>query len=167
MATTWRRSGAVQWLLGGSIGTSHRQREGIRSGKNGNMALALGGITSLDYTVLLCSKMDETRAFYRDVMQFAIETDLPTWCSFRIGAALLTLRPRGWKLFEDGQAVPGAVSVQLAFRVAPPAVDACHAELLAKGVAILRGPTDLPDWRHRTLFFRDPEGNLIEIYAEY
>jgi len=58
-------------------------------------------------------------------------------------------------------------AVQLAFRVPPPAVDACHAELLAKGVPILRGPTDLPDWRHRTLFFRDPEDNIIEIYAEY
>ncbi len=31
----------------------------------------------------------------------------------------------------------------------------------------LRGPSDLPAWRHRTLFFRDPEGNIIEIYAEY
>jgi len=40
-------------------------------------------------------------------------------------------------------------------------------ELVAKGVPILRGPTDLPDWRHRTLFFRDPEDNIIEIYAEY
>ena len=39
--------------------------------------------------------------------------------------------------------------------------------LLAKGVPILRGPTDLPEWRHRTLFFRDPEDNIIEIYAEY
>jgi hypothetical protein len=26
---------------------------------------------------------------------------------------------------------------------------------------------DLPDWRHRTLFFRDPEDNVVEIYAEY
>ena len=58
-------------------------------------------------------------------------------------------------------------AVQLAFRVPPPAVDACHAELVAKGVPILRGPTDLPDWRHRTLFFRDPEDNIIEIDADY
>jgi glyoxylase I family protein len=34
-------------------------------------------------------------------------------------------------------------------------------------VPILRGPTDLPDWRHRALFFHDPEDNVIEIYAEY
>jgi hypothetical protein len=57
--------------------------------------VSLGGITNLDYTVLLCSKMSVTRAFYRDVMKFPIETDLEKWVSFRVGAALLTLRPRG------------------------------------------------------------------------
>ena len=94
----------------------------------GNTPLPLGGITNLDYTVLLCTKMDETRAFYRDVMQFPIETDQKNWCSFRVGAALLTLRPRGWSHFEDGKSVPGSAAVQLAFRVPPPAIDACHAE---------------------------------------
>lgn len=57
--------------------------------------------------------------------------------------------------------------MQLAFRVPPSAVDDCHAELVANGVRILRGPTDLTStWRHGTLFFSDPEGNVIEIYAE-
>jgi glyoxylase I family protein len=130
--------------------------------------MSLGGITNLDHTVLLCASMAQTRAFYRDVMGFPIETDRPKWVSFRIGAALLTLRPRGvWSVCDDGAWLPGSAAVQLAFRVPPPAVDACHAALLAAGVPILRGPTDLPDWRHRTLFFRDPEGNIIEIYAEY
>lgn len=130
--------------------------------------MGLGGIRSFDYAVLLCGKMEETRAFYRDVMQFPIETDRANWVSFRVGATLLTLRPRrAWAVCDDGEAVPGSAAVQLAFRVPPPAVDACHAELVAKGVPTLRGPTDLPDWRHRTLFFRDPEGNIVEIYAEY
>jgi catechol 2,3-dioxygenase-like lactoylglutathione lyase family enzyme len=26
-------------------------------------------------------------------------------------------------------------------------------------------PTDQP-WGHRTLFFRDPDGNVLEIYAD-
>ena len=130
--------------------------------------MSLGGIGNLDHTVLLCSRMAETRAFYRDIMQFPIEVDRENWVSFRIGAALLTLRPRErWSVCDDGGAVPGSAAVQLAFRVPPPAVDACHAELAAKGVTILRAPTDLPEWRHRTLFFRDPEDNIIEIYAEY
>jgi catechol 2,3-dioxygenase-like lactoylglutathione lyase family enzyme len=112
--------------------------------------------------------MDETCAFYRDVMNFPIETDRKNWVSFRVGATLLTLRPRGpWAVCDDGTSVPGSAAIQLAFRVSPPAVDTCHEELVARGVPILKGPTDLPDWRHRALFFRDPEDNIIEIYAEY
>lgn len=125
-------------------------------------------IRNLDYTILLCRKMTETRAFYEDVMGFPVELDLEDWVSFRVGATLLTLRPRGrGPAWDDGPSVPGSAAVQLAFRVPPPAVDACHAELVAKGVTIVREPTDLPEWRHRTLFFRDPEDNVIEIYAEY
>ena len=56
--------------------------------------------------------------------------------------------------------------MQLAFRVPPPAIDDWHAELMAHGVTITSPPRDLPAWRHRTLFFRDPEGNVIELYAE-
>ena len=130
--------------------------------------MSLGGIANLDYTVLLCSRLEETKAFYRDVMGFAIVTERTNWIEFRLGASLLTLRPRTkWPVCDDGPMAPGSAAVQLAFRVPPPAVDACYETLKAKGVPILRGPTDLPDWRHRTLFFRDPEDNIIEIYAEY
>jgi catechol 2,3-dioxygenase-like lactoylglutathione lyase family enzyme len=130
--------------------------------------MSLSEIRNFDYAILLCNKMEETRAFYRDIMKFPIETDRENWVSFRVGATLLTLRPRGTGIVSDDEKLdPGSAAIQLAFRVPPPAVDACHAELAAKGVPILRGPTDLPRWRHRALFFRDPENNIIEIYAEY
>jgi glyoxylase I family protein len=127
-------------------------------------AMSIKHIRNCDYVILLCKNMKETRAFYREVMGFALDMDSDDWASFRVGSTLLTLRPRG---ANDGPAVTGSAAVQLAFRVPPPAVDVCHSELVAKGVPIVRGPTDLPDWRHRALFFRDPEDNLIEIYAEY
>jgi catechol 2,3-dioxygenase-like lactoylglutathione lyase family enzyme len=130
--------------------------------------MSISEIHSLDHAVILCRNLLETRAFYRDVMRFPLEVDRENWVSFRVGATLLSLRPRGkWSVCDDGNVLPGSAGVQLAFRVPPPAVDACHLELVASGVEILRAPTDLPDWRHRTVFFRDPEGNLIEIYAEY
>jgi catechol 2,3-dioxygenase-like lactoylglutathione lyase family enzyme len=130
--------------------------------------VSLSAIRNFDYAILLCNKLPETRAFYRDVMRFPIETDLANWVSLRVGATLLTLRPRGpWIVWDDGTSTPGAAGVQLAFRVAPAEVDAWHMELVAQGVPILRGPTDVPEWRHRTLFFRDPEDNVVEIYAEY
>lgn len=130
--------------------------------------MSLGGIEKLDYTVILCSRMQEARAFYHHIMGFQIEEDLENWVSFRVGPNLLTLRLRGpWSVCDDGPMPQGTAAVQLAFRVPLEAVDRCHDELVAKGVPILRGPTDLPKWRHRTLFFRDPEDNVIEIYAEY
>jgi lactoylglutathione lyase len=131
--------------------------------------MSLKDIHNIDYAVLLCRNLKATRSFYKDVMGFALEHDSENWVSFRVGATLLTLRPRGRSPAggDDGPAAPGSAAIQLAFRVPPPAVDRCHAELVANDVPIVRPPTDLPSWRHRTLFFRDPEDNLIEIYAEF
>jgi catechol 2,3-dioxygenase-like lactoylglutathione lyase family enzyme len=107
--------------------------------------VSLSQIRNFDYAILVCNKMEETRAFYRDIMQFSVETDSERWVSFRVGATLLTLRPRGpWIACDDGKSMPGSAAIQLAFRVPPPAVDACHAELVAKGVPILRGPILIP-----------------------
>ena len=130
--------------------------------------MSLSEIGSLDYIVLLCSNMEDTRAFYSGIMGFEIEEDQKSWVSFRVGSTLLTLRPRGpWSVCDDGPIPQGSAALQLAFRVPLEAVDRCHEELVAKGVPILRAPTDLPNWRHRTLFFRDPEDNILEIYAEF
>ncbi|WP_442895469.1 hypothetical protein [Bradyrhizobium sp. AZCC 1678] len=74
----------------------------------------------------MCNKMDETRAFYRDIMKFPIETDRGNWVSFRVGAALLTLRPRvSWVVCDVGKSMPESAAIQLAFRVPPPAVETC------------------------------------------
>jgi catechol 2,3-dioxygenase-like lactoylglutathione lyase family enzyme len=130
--------------------------------------MGLDEVQALGHTVILCRDLAATRAFYRDIMHFPIEVDQATWVSFRVGATLLSLRPRGkWSVCDDGEMSQGSAAVQLAFTVPCAAVDACHAELMAAGVPILREPTDLPHWRHRTLFFRDPEDNIIELYGEY
>ena len=59
----------------------------------------------------------------------------------------------------------GGASLQLAFKVEPAEVDACADELVRHSVTILSPPTDQP-FGHRTLFFRDPDGNLLEIFAD-
>lgn len=40
-----------------------------------------------------------------------------------------------------------------------------HRTLATRGVQLTSGPTD-HDFGHRTLFFRDPDGNVLEIHAE-
>lgn len=130
--------------------------------------MGLGAIRNLDYVVLLCDDLARARQFYLDVMKFRLERETPRWVSFHVGSGLLCLRPRTLDgVFQDGPgAPPGSASVQLAFRVAPPEIDEIQAELAAAGVNLMGPPRDIPAWGHRALFFRDPDGNVIEIYAE-
>ena len=122
-------------------------------------------IRSLDYTVIFARQMAKMREFYGATMGFPLHRELsPRWVEFRIGSNILALTERGGR-FDDPAPPAGALSLQLAFRVAPQEVDLCAATLAERGVAIVSPPTDQP-FGHRTLFFRDPDGNVLEIYAE-
>lgn len=122
-------------------------------------------IRSIDYTVVYARQMPEMRAFYGTTLGFALHRELsPHWVEFRVGSNILALTQHGGR-FNDPAPPVGALSLQLAFRVAPGEVASCAAVLQERGVAIISGPTDQP-FGHRTLFFRDPDGNVLEIYAE-
>lgn len=121
-------------------------------------------LRTLDYMVIFARDMPAMKAFYAQTMEFSIQRELgPQWIEFRIGSAVLALTERGL-MFNDPPTPAGALSLQLAFRVAPPEVATARALLADKGVAV----GDIVDrpWGHRTLFFRDPDGNVLEIYAE-
>ncbi|NNK15979.1 MAG: glyoxalase/bleomycin resistance/dioxygenase family protein [Sulfitobacter sp.] len=129
------------------------------------MPSAFNAIRAVDYTVIITRDMDAMRGFYESVLGFGLERRLSeNWFEYRIGNTILTLSAPG--LTKDDAPVPkGTAALQLAFRVPFEAVDACAGELTDKGIEILSPPTDR-DFGHRTLFFRDPDGNLLEIYAE-
>ncbi len=124
----------------------------------------LRAIRNIDYSILLCQDMESMRHFYQDVLGFPLSSDGDEWIDFRVGASRLSLRTRG-RRYDGAPPEEGTVSVQLAFRVAPAQVESCFTELQQKGAIIIEPPTDQP-WGHRTLFFKDPEGYLLEIYAE-
>ena len=117
---------------------------------------------TLDYVILLCEDIARMKAFYHEFLGFPIERDWEDWIEMRAGTILLTLRRRGRSY--DGPTPRGA-GVQLAFRVEPHEVNDWHAKLLQERVEILEPPRD-QDYGHRTLFFKDPEGNILEIYAD-
>ena len=119
-------------------------------------------IRSIDYSVIFVRQMPAMREFYGHTLGFPLHRELGSrWCEYRVGANILALRD------GSGDTLPplGAPSLQLAFRVAPAEVATCAAALAERGVRIESGPTDQP-FGHRTLFFRDPDVNLLEIYAE-
>jgi len=123
----------------------------------------LTAIRNLDYVILLCEDVERMRHFYHHTLGFPIRRDWDGWVEMQVGGVLLTLRYRGRPY--DGGRLPNTASVQLAFRVAPAEVDSCYTELLSKQVDILEQPRSW-EYGHRTLFFRDPEGNILEIYAD-
>ena len=126
----------------------------------------LSAIQALDYTVVRVRDMEAMRVFYGGTLRFQFVRELSAnWVEYRIGPNTLALTGR-FRFVENQTLEAGVAAVQLAFRVPYEAVDVCAAELTAAGVSLLSSPTDQP-WRHRTLFFRDPDGNLIEIYADF
>jgi catechol 2,3-dioxygenase-like lactoylglutathione lyase family enzyme len=122
-------------------------------------------IRAIDYTVIFARDMDAMRHFYEDVLRFRFIRELsPDWIEYQVGGNTLALaRPR--RVAGDPPTPTGSASLQLAFRVPPPDVDRCAEELVRHGVSLLSPPTD-QSFGHRTLFFRDPDGNLLEVYAE-
>lgn len=124
----------------------------------------LGQIRQIDYTVIFTRDMAAMRRFYGEVLEFPLQRELSAnWVEYRVGANTLALTVHG--RFPDRPPADGHLSLQLAFRVAPAEVAACAAELQARGVELMLPLTD-HEFGHRTIFFRDPDGNVIEIYAE-
>jgi catechol 2,3-dioxygenase-like lactoylglutathione lyase family enzyme len=124
----------------------------------------LTAVQQLTYVIILCEDLDRMKAFYRGLFAFEVDSESETGLALRAGSVLLALRKRtrgydGSGLRTD---LPG---VQIAFLVSPAEVDLCYDQLVAAGVEILDPPTDQPRG-HRTVYFADPEGNMLEVYAE-
>jgi catechol 2,3-dioxygenase-like lactoylglutathione lyase family enzyme len=110
--------------------------------------------------------MAAMRAFYEGILAFPLTRELsPGWIEYQIGGNTLALA-RPSRTAKDAPTPTGSASLQPAFKVSAPDVDRCADELVRQGVDLLEPPTNQP-FGHRTLFFfRDPDGNLLEVFAE-
>lgn len=126
---------------------------------------AFRAIRAIDYTVIFARDMVAMRRFYEHVLGFPLLRELsPNWIEYRVGDNTLTLANPS-RTATDEPVPFGTASLQLAFKVSTPDVDRCASELLEQGVELLSPPTD-QTFGHRTLFFRDPDGNLLEVFAD-
>ena len=122
-------------------------------------------IRTIDYTVIFVRDMAAMRRFYEGVLRFSVTRELSAgWIEYQIGGNTLALSRPG-RTAKDAPTPKGSASLQLAFKVAVDDVDRCAEELARHGVDLLEPPTN-QSFGHRTLFFRDPDGNLLEVYAE-
>lgn len=80
------------------------------------------------------------------------------------GAILSFFSTQGMESMVPGSmAAAASGGFTLEFRVTD--VDARHAHLLAQGVEILKPPTTQP-WGRRTVWLRDPDGNIVNLYQD-
>lgn len=122
-------------------------------------------ISAIDYTVIFVRDMDAMRYFYESVMRFPLLRELSSnWIEYRVGSNTLVLSRPGLTA-SDVPTPYGSASLHLAFKVSALEVDLCAEELMRRGVSLVSPPTNR-DFGHRTLFFRDPDGNLLEMFAE-
>jgi catechol 2,3-dioxygenase-like lactoylglutathione lyase family enzyme len=133
--------------------------------RNPQPGFAFKAIRAIDYTVIFVRDMAAMRRFYEDVIGLALQRELsPNWLEYQLGGNTLALA-RPSLTAADSPTPTGSASLQLAFKVSATDVDACADELARQGVALVSPPTDRA-FGHRTLFFRDPDGNLLEMFAE-
>ncbi len=118
---------------------------------------------SLSSVCLITPDVRGLRAFYQDVLDVVAEGD-DTFTTFSTpGAALTLFSTQGLEEMVPGlMADAGAGTCFLEFEVED--VDQDYERLQALAVRVVKPPTTQP-WGVRSVWFRDPDGNLINFYA--
>ena len=124
-------------------------------------------LTALDHLVLTVADVDATVAFYRDVLGMTAQTFTPADGSRRtalcFGAQKINLHPAD-RPFDPKAARPTPGSGDLCFLTDTPLAD-WQAHFAQHAVPVIEGPVARTGATGpiRSLYIRDPDGNLIEV----
>lgn len=120
-------------------------------------------IEGLDHLVLTVASIEATCAFYARVLGMEVVTFGQGRTALRFGTQKINLHALG-REFEPKAAAPAAGSGDFCLVTATP-LDAVVAHLEACGVAVEEGPVAREGavGGLRSVYVRDPDGNLVEI----
>ena len=123
-------------------------------------------VRAIDHVVLTVADVDRTIEFYERALGMTAVTFGEGRRALAFGDQKLNLHQAG-KEFEPKARTPTRGSADLCFLTDVP-IDDVVAHLKKIGVAIELGPVAKTGARHplRSLYFRDPDGNLIEVANE-
>lgn len=123
-------------------------------------------VDRIDHVVLTVRDVARTIAFYERVLGMRAVTFGDGRRALAFGEQKLNLHQAGAE-FEPKAAHPLPGSVDVCFTTAVPLAEVV-AHVRAAGVALELGPVDKTGARRplRSVYFRDPDGNLIEVANE-
>ncbi|MFA9441890.1 VOC family protein [Uliginosibacterium sp. sgz301328] len=120
-------------------------------------------IDRLDHLVLTVADIEATCRFYSDVLGMKVVTFGAGRTALTFGRQKINLHPAGGE-FEPKAARPTPGSADLCLIATTPLANVI-VELRERGVAIEEGPTPRTGATGpiTSVYFRDPDGNLIEV----
>lgn len=120
-------------------------------------------IARIDHLVLTVASIEATCAFYSDVLGMEVVTFAGGRRALSFGAQKINLHEVG-REFEPKAARPTAGSGDFCL-IADTPLDEVIAELKARGITIEEGPVSRTGATGpiRSVYFRDPDDNLVEI----
>jgi catechol 2,3-dioxygenase-like lactoylglutathione lyase family enzyme len=117
---------------------------------------------------LVTGDVPRLRAFYESIFGVLGEGDDEHVVLAPEGAALTLFSTRGMERMAPGSmAGAGSGNTLLGIHLEGSAgiIDATHARLVELGIPIVKPPQTHP-WGSRSLWFRDPDGNIITLAAK-
>ena len=120
-------------------------------------------VESLDHLVLTVRDLDATTAFYASVLGMRVVTFGTNRKALAFGAQKINLHLAG-REFEPKAAAPTPGSADLCFLTTEPP-ERLMEHLRSCGVAVIEGPVPRTGavGPIRSVYCRDPDGNLIEV----
>lgn len=120
-------------------------------------------VASLDHLVLTVGHIDATLAFYAEILGMQAVTFGTGRQALVFGSQKINLHQAGGE-FEPKAAVPTPGSADLCFLTSEPLVNVID-QLRNRGVSVVEGPVLRTGATApiRSVYVRDPDGNLIEI----
>jgi catechol 2,3-dioxygenase-like lactoylglutathione lyase family enzyme len=118
----------------------------------------------LTHACIITNDVSRLRAFYVDVLARQPEEDRPEYVEFRTPGAALSMyaQPELERYAPGATAAAANRSVMVEFEVED--VDAEYSRLRERGLAFVMPPTT-QSWGNRAAYLRDPDGNLVNLYA--
>ena len=122
-------------------------------------------VLDLDHFVLTVASIEDTIAFYQEVLGLRPVTFQGGRCALEFGSKKINLHKAGEE-FQPHAKRPEPGSADLCFVVED--VTSALAHVRSKGIEVFEGPVARTGATGpiTSIYFRDPDGNLIEL-AEY